>query len=425
MKEPNYKNIAIYYPSLEYFGGIESVIVQQLKIFSYAGFKCFMITDIPIVRYKDQISVDKIVIPQNTHRSENFQRELKTNNIDIVLINGAAFPSTSSDIRAMHKAGVRVVLTIHFSFPSPIIFNEAWDCYKINREIGQKCDAVVTVSNADAKWWKALGCNAFYVQNPFKIRTDVKRNISNENIVIWVGRAVEQKQIYEAFKIVSYVKNKIPDIVLRMIGPDITSSIRKVLKELDIEKNVQFYPNEKNVDQHYAVAKIHLLTSITESFCLVIAEAKSYAIPTVMYSIPFLELVKDGKGIIEIAQKDSISAAAEIVKLLEDETYRTKLGNDAKETLKEFNNDSVISGWYTVFNDLGNNIRNEKSNHGESDIFIKQIFEAWEYQRRKNQFKIDFFEEFNKITHSNGRKIVNTFMRFIVEPLKYLKRKIK
>lgn len=425
MTKFNYKNIAIYYPSLEYFGGIESVIIQQLKIFSNAGFKCYMITDIPISRCKDQIYVDKIVIAQDPKRNENFQRELKNNNIDVVLMNGAAFPSTSSDICAIHNAGAKVVLTIHFSFPSPIIFNEAWDCYKINREIGLKCDAVVTVSKADAKWWKALGCNAFYVQNPFNVKTETHKEKPNNDIIVWVGRAVESKQMYEAFKIISYVKSKIPDIVLRMIGPDITPSIKKILKKLNIESNVQFYPNEKNVGQHYAAAKVHLLTSITESFCLVIAEAKSYSIPTVMYSIPFLELARDGKGIIEVEQRDSTSAAAEIIKLLNDDTYRTKLGNNAKETLKDFNDDSVISGWHTVFKNLENNTRNTELDHDECDIFIKQIFDAWEYQRCKNQFKIDFFKEFDKITHNKGRNIINVFMHFIVKPIKYIKRKIR
>lgn len=419
-----FQNIAIYYPTLEFFGGIESVIIQQLKIFRTAGYKCHIITDVPIVRCIDVVSVDKIVIAQGEQRSINLQRAIETTGIEVILINGAAFHSTASDIQAIHKAGAKVVLTIHFSFPSPIIFNDAWGGYKINREIGQVCDAVVTVSKADAKWWRALGCNAFYVQNPFETSAKSSESESRENVIVWVGREVEQKQMHEAFKIVSEIKKEIPDVVLRIVGPALSTSTMNTLQQLDIEKNVQFYYNEKNVSQHYAAAKVHLLTSITESFCLVITEAKSHAIPSVMYSIPFLELVRDGRGIVEVEQHNAKAAALEITKLLRDENYRLELGKQAIGSLDFFNDETVIAGWENVFA----NLKNPDESIHESDefnMYIEQIFDAWEYQRTKNQFKIIFFEELSKITRNDGSRLVDGFMRFVIKPLKYIKGKMR
>lgn len=419
-----FQNIAIYYPTLEFIGGIESVIIQQLGIFKNAGYKCHIITDVPIVRCVDTVSVNKIIVAQGAQRSINLQRAIETNGIEVILINGAAFPSTASDIQAIHKVGAKVILTIHFSFPSPIIFNDAWSCYKINREIGQMCDAVVTVSRADAKWWRALGCNTFYVQNPFEISAKSSESKSRENVIVWVGREVEQKQMHEAFKIVSEIKWKIPDVVLRVVGPKLSVSTKNILQQLDIEKNVQFYPNEKNVGQHYAVAKVHLLTSITESFCLVITEAKSHAIPTVMYSIPFLELVRDGKGIVEVEQHDAKAAASEIMKLLRDENYRLDLGQQAISSLNNFNDEAVLAGWENVFSNI-ENPGESICGSDEFNMYIEQIFDAWEYQRSKNQFKIDFFEELSKMTHNDGSRLVNGFMRFVINPLKYIKGKMR
>ncbi len=424
VKNMTFQNIAIYYPTLEFIGGIESVIIQQLRIFKNAGYKCHIITDVPIVRCVDTVSVNKIVVAQDAQRSINLQRAIETNGIEVILINGATFPSTMSDIQAIHKVGAKVILTIHFSFPSPIIFNDAWSCYKINREIGQMCDAVVTVSRADAKWWRALGCNAFYVQNPFEISAKSSESKSQGNVIVWVGREVEAKQMHEAFKIVSEIKRKIPDVVLRVVGPKLSVSTKNTLQQLDIENNVQFYPNEKNVSQHYAAAKVHLLTSITESFCLVIIEAKSHAVPTVMYSIPFLELVRDGRGIIEVEQHNTKVAVSEIEKLLRDENYRLDLGQQAIDSLDNFNDEAVLVGWKNVFA----NLKNPGENTGEPDdfnMYVKQIFDAWEYQRVKNQFKIDFFEELSKMTHNDGSCLVNIFMRFVVNPLKYIKGKIR
>lgn len=419
-----FHNIAIYYPTLEFIGGIESVIIHQLRIFKNAGYECHIITDVPIVRCADVISVDKIVVAQDAQRSINLQRTIEANGIEIILINGAAFSSTASDIQAIHKAGAKLVLTIHFSFPSPVIFNDAWGCYKINREIGQVCDAVVTVSRADAKWWRALGCNAFYVQNPFEISVKSSKSEFQENVIVWVGREVEAKQMNEAFKIVSEIKQKIPDVVLRVVGPELSASTKNTLQQLDIENNVQFYPNENNVSRHYAAAKVHLLTSITESFCLVITEAKSHAIPTVMYSIPFLELVRDGRGIVEVEQHNAKVAASEIEKLLRDENYRLDLGQQAIDSLDNFNDEAVLAGWENVFANL-KSPDETTCDPDDFNMYIKQIFDAWEYQRAKNQFKIDFFENLSKVTHNDGSRLVNGLMHFVVNPLKYIKGKIR
>ena len=418
----NVKHLAIYYPSLEYFGGIESVVIQQLRIFVAAGYQCHVITDTPIVRCAGEIAANSIVIEQSAQRAAEWQRVIAQHGIEVVLINGAAFPSAASDVEAIHAVGAKVVLTIHFSFPSPMIFNEAWNCYKLNREIGYACDAVVTVSSTDAKWWKALGCNAHYVQNPFVTPEVQETKIVKKNVVVWVGREAPQKKIYEAFRIIAEVKKDIPDVVLRIVGP--SNDYAGALRELDIERNVQFYPNEKNVGQHYAAAKVHLLTSITESFCLVIAEAKAYAIPTVMYSIPFLELVKDGRGIIEVEQRDATAAACEIIKMMRNDGYRQQLGLEAKKTLADFNDQALLAGWAHVFDQLS--VTMDSSTKCDAcDMYIRQIYDAWEYQRSNNQYKIDFFEELDKMTGGHGRSLARFFMQYIVGPLRTIKNKIK
>ena len=63
---------------------------------------------------------------------------------------------------------------------------------------------------------------------------------------------------------------------------------------------------DTDIDSYYRRSELHILTSISETFPMAIAESKSYGMPLVMYELPFVELVREskGKGIVSIPQGD-------------------------------------------------------------------------------------------------------------------------
>jgi glycosyltransferase involved in cell wall biosynthesis len=411
MGAPNY-NIAIYLPSMEHFGGIESVIIQQLHMFSEAGYNTLLLTDQPVKLFANRISAPCRQLPTSyPEREEAWSKELATFKIDFVLLNGAAFTNTSKDIETIHTYGAKAILTIHFSFPSFMIFNESWDILKINREIGKKCDAVVTLSDTDKKWWECLDCKTVYIPNPTTFQRPEPHH-SDGRTLIWVGRYNEQKLPDDALEIVSKIAKEIPDVKLIIVGVSATKSIRKKLQHLGIEKNVELAGVVTNAMPYYARADIHLLTSITESFCLVIAEAKVNGIPTAMYSIPFLELVKDGKGVVATERCAEI-LADEIIVLLQNPSRLKRLKEQVAIDIDAFAEEAVCKRWNNLFNNLTSNKEIPQEANADVRVIVNQIYQAWEYQRGKNQHKIEVFANYTKLTHNSGRRIGRCMQQLI------------
>lgn len=423
------RNIAIFFRSLEYMGGIERVIVELTSIFQRANYDIVLLTDIEICKLKEKISVPyKTLSTDVTIRETQWEEIIKQNNIKDVIIHDASHPLVVNDINIIHKNNAKVILNIHFSFPSPILFNEAYNSYKRNKEIGQLCDAVATVSKIDSYWWRGLDCNAFHVQNPF-VNNAKQNNIDKEdNTLIWVGRHVEAKQMNEALYTFKIIKDSIPNAKLLVVGGcGETKKLRKLTNNLEIYNNIEFYAERTDITDLYQRASLHILTSITESFCLVIAEAKSYRIPTVMYEIPFLELVQgENNGLIQVSRFNREELANVAINLLSDKKKLKEYSIQAIESIKPFNDNSVLKSWENIFVSLENGIDHKELSEKEKyyHIIIKELYDAWNYHSNKNVWKIDFFDNIERFLGFSAKNIINGFMKYIISPIKSIKNKL-
>lgn len=433
-KLENMKSIAIYYPSLEHSGGIERVVIELCRIFHAHEYPCILITDEAVSFYANRMTVSTVLLPKNKEDRHAFWiKTLSENKIQYVITNGGFGTSWQDDIQSIHNAGVRIINTVHFSFPSPILFNEAWRSYQEVLEIGLACDAVATVSKIDALWWRSLGCNAHHVQNPFTYyeHNDAKIDYTNHTM-IWVGRGAPQKKPLEAIKVIKKVVNEIPDARLIMVGlEDGGRSYKSLVDEWGLKDHVTFVAPTNEIGEYYQKASLHLLTSITESFCLVIAEAKSYKIPTVMYEIPFLELIEDKKGVYAVKQGDSDRAARCIVKLFSNPELLKIEGEEAFTTLARFNDEEVIRKWEAIFHSLEKgesikpNIGNISVQENPYETVIREIYSAWMNHCEQNVWKIEFFDNIERATGKSAKGIIDGITNRIIEPLKHIKLKIK
>lgn len=422
------KSLALYYPSLEHSGGIERVVIELCRIFHAHEYPCILITDEAVSFYANRISISTVLLPKNKeNRHASWIKSLSEHKTQYVITNGGFDSSWHDDIQSIHEAGARVINTVHFSFPSPMLFNEAWRSYQEVLEIGLACDALATVSKIDALWWRALGCNAHHVQNPFTYydHRDAKIDYTNHTI-IWVGRGAPQKKPLEAIKVIRKVVNEIPDAQLIMVGlEDGGRGYRSLVDEWGVKDHVTFVAPTNEIGEYYKKASLHLLTSITESFCLVIAEAKSYKIPTVMYEIPFLELIEDKKGVHVVKQGDSDVAARCIVNLFSNSEVLKHEGEEAYTTLAHFNDEEVIQRWEAIFNSLEKGERIKPDLDNPYETVIREIYSAWINHCEQNVWKIDFFDNIERATGKSAKGIINGLTNKIIGPLKHIKRKIK
>lgn len=416
--------IALYYPSLEHAGGIERVVVEQTRVFTEKGYPCILLTNEEPKFYCNLIKCKHCVLSTDLTKRESEWREiLKEHRIKFVILNSAIDTTVFFDINVIKKCSARVINTVHFSFPCPILFNEAWESFRINQKVGKECDAVATVNKLDAVWWRAMGCNAYPVLNPFTYydHSNAKKDY-NRHTIVWIGRGAPQKKPMEALQIIAEVAKQIPDVKLFMVGVE-QGAYSKVIKHLGIVNNVTIVPPTNEIGQYYEQASIHLLTSVTESFCLVVAEAKSYHIPTIMYNIPFIELVEDGRGTIIHEQSDIKGMANSIVSLFNAPQQIHLLGKAAFESLSNFNDDNVVARWQAIFDDIDRGECQQTNTVDSTDTIICEIYSAWMNHCEQNAWKIKFFDNIERATGHSAKGIIEEFENHIINQLRRIKNK--
>ena len=86
---------------------------------------------------------------------------------------------------------------------------------------------------------------------------------------------------------------------------------------------------------------------------MTITEAMAFGVPIILYSLPYLELLRCKKGYIEVPQRGIEQMAEEIIKLLNDEKKRKQLSEEGRENIQEFINIDILRAWEKVIYDSG------------------------------------------------------------------------
>jgi mannosyltransferase len=104
------------------------------------------------------------------------------------------------------------------------------------------------------------------------------KNISQDNIILNVGRvrkAKGQLVLLEAVKVLKVQKNWALVIVGKIDKPQFLEELKGIAKKHDIENQVYFVAETRDIIPYYQAAKIVVAPSFSEGFSLVTAEAMS------------------------------------------------------------------------------------------------------------------------------------------------------
>ncbi len=169
-------------------------------------------------------------------------------------------------------------------------------------------------------------------------RFQKKRNIATRNLtLLFVGRLVEEKGIrdlYEAFKKVKAKK-------LRIIGEGpLKSKLEQLIGKDDLEKSVTI--ENKNYHQMpnvYQSADIFVMPSKRtetweEQYGMVLIEAMASGLPIIAYNTGAIGENLENTGIL-IRENDVNGLARGVMRLIQDETLRLKLGTMGRKRAEE------------------------------------------------------------------------------------------
>ncbi|MBO6132930.1 MAG: glycosyltransferase [Lachnospiraceae bacterium] len=362
-------------------GGVERVLSMMIPIFIKMGYPVYLITE--------QESDDDYEVPDGAVRINMGYRDLENDyiawfgklekyvkdyNINLLYCHECYHTKFFyAQLLMRELGGVKVIGHVHGCFT---FFIQGWGSENIGlcRKMYLCADKMILLSKTDVKFWRLLGCNGTYLPNPIeKIDESFHRSFeeSTQNI-LWVGR-IEQigKRVFDCVEIMSRVVAKCPKACLFIVGKadekSVYAELKKRIHDHGLDSNIELSGFHEDTSEFYKKCGIMLMTSISEGFSMVLAESKLYAMPTVMYEIPHLELLRDNKGFYAVRPGDYDAMADRITELISNKELREKMSKDALDSILPFKDFDFESAWRDIFDELSTNTAPRDLTEDEKD----------------------------------------------------------
>ena len=193
-----------------------------------------------------------------------------------------------------------------------------------------------------------------YIPNVIDNIYDKPKYNTNYNLVS-VGRFSKEKAFEDLIEIIGIVKKDIPNVHLNLVGDGkLKNDITNKIESLDLKENIKLcgYLSQGEIKKVMLDSSLYVMTSLTESFGLVLIEANSYGIPCIAF-----DSASGAKQIIEnkellISNRDKEKMAKLIVKLLKDKDKLQAYGKEAYNNCQKYLLANVKKKWLDL---LSNN----------------------------------------------------------------------
>ena len=295
------------------------------------------------------IQEDDYTIPSNIKRIfikdkkiSNLIIEIKKKKIEILIYQ---FPH-SLDINSLNKLKrIRTIFYIHSSLFYWIHYNLKYIQLIYKEYINSKyIVSLIPLENyfLFINWGIRSILMNNYITYEYK---SIKPSDLFSKTILMIGRADDKYKRF-ALGILSfeYIKKEIPETEMKIISDlNTTYSLQDLAFNLKLKDNIQFVGFTLKPEIYFKNASLHLFPTLTEAFPMVLAETKIFGIPNILLGLDYVSLSKGGTVII---YDESIETMAkESIKILKNDQYRKKLGNEARLSMKKFNNELLLKRW--------------------------------------------------------------------------------
>ena len=355
-KSKEIRTVASFYYRLTN-GGIERVIALLAPIWQSAGDRVAIVTEqAPDPRdYPLPEGVERVVLPATEDgraRAAAWLQIIREYQIDAVVYHAWLSGHRVMDAIAIKSQQIPFILHTHnlaaVSLQDPCITN-------VHQEAKEALsDVIVALSETDEAWWQALGYRSICTWNPLTYRpSEVQPSALQGHDVLWAARLSSEKRYEDAFEIAMLVHQKIPDFRLHVVGTAESESefeqIKKRLAVCGMDDYIILHGFQTDMARFYQKASAILVTSDVEGWSMVVMEGKAFGVPLVTYELPNLFAIRREQGMFVVPQRDRHAAADRIVRLLEDEALRRRMGDEARRSAWEIEEFDFGAHWKKIF----------------------------------------------------------------------------
>ena len=386
------RTIGLYYRSVRN-GGAQRVVANTASYLCTQGYDVILITDeeagpedYPVLK-----GVRRAIVPDFEEfkagkfaaRADAFYRLIDEYEIDALIDSMWATPGFLWDMMSIRSHPRRPYFIVHTHSAAGLFFSIPGDEVRETRNSFSMADAIVTLSKTDQRYWKNINGNVYVIPNPLDPLADVQGKRKG-NTVLWLGRLSMEKQPFDAVRIMEEVLKQLPEARCLMVG-DGDSGICRQLNDLIAEKQLPIFLEgfHSDVGEYYKNADVLLATSAYEGFGLTLYEAASYALPIVMYEIPWLDFNDAIQGYEAVPQGHVKEAAEKIVSLLSNTGLWASKSALISDSYKECASKDHLKGWPKVMEDLS---QGRKGQIVKDDLVEELIyFHEKNYRRHKEK----------------------------------------
>ena len=283
--------------------------------------------------------------------------------------------SQKDEINALHKLkNIRIINYQHQSaffwiFTNFTYFKYLYKSYKNSKYI----ISLIHIENdyLFEKW----GIKSIFMNNfiTYEYNSTIQINLLSR-IISMIGRADDKyKRFNLGIQAMEYIVKEIPKIEMKIITKIFgINNLQDIIDNLNLKKNIDFYGYTTIPEKYFRKISLNIITSISESFSLVLSETKIYGIPNILIGINYITI--GDKGTVIIYDDSPESLAKETIKMLKNEEYRNKLGREGRRSMKQFKNEELLNKWIKLILSIySGNIFYEKLRKLDKKLSEKKI----------------------------------------------------
>ncbi len=296
------------------------------------------------------------------------KKKFKEFNADVVHVHTPFFVAQKG-IKYAKQQGIPVIGTFHTLLSefleyvpipklkhNPIMKQLTW---KYTQHVYRKCDVITTPTKVLADELQAHGFSHVKVLTnaiDYDLFSNGKSSSTKKKSnLLYFGRVSFEKRIDVALEALYMLTQKYPSLEMSIIGSGpAEESLKKLTRELGIEKNVRFWgplrgaPLAHAVKQHSILVApspmetqgLYVLEGMAAGLCVVGADAR--AIP--------VALGKNERGLL-FTPGDAQDCAEKIEKVMKNSALRKKLVTSAQKWVKPYGKKAIAKEWLALYNE--------------------------------------------------------------------------
>ncbi len=211
-----------------------------------------------------------------------------------------------------------------------------------------KLDSIVCQNTDEALFYEAIGCKTITIPYHLHIAPAYSHNDAS-NEILSIGWLIPRKGIDLLMEAANIILKKYPSWTWRVIGDgEMKESLLDFIKKNNLEgKLILQLPKDHNTNGLYKNASIFVMTSRSESFGMVIAEAMAHGLPAIAFDCetgPRHVITNNQDGFL-VEKEDIIQLSKTISRLIEDPELRKNMGEKAANNMRRFSPDLIYQQW--------------------------------------------------------------------------------